>query len=320
MSGITDSAKFNKNSSYYVEVDPTGGSGQIIQGNLQVTGNISAGGNSATVGLVSGGSLSVSGVSTLGLNGTSLTSVGAGGLAVLGSTTSTGLIAGNGGLAVTGASNLTGALTASGLTTANGGLNVTGVTALGGALNVTGVTTATGAISANGGLAVTGGAVVSGLLSTNTGINNVGSILSTSNIVSTSGYIAGVNALRDNAINVSDNVTDATITWAGVSFTVTGLIQGAGPNFTVFFDLPADIASNAVYRGMKIFDAFISIPSTTRVVIVAFRNSAGTTLLSTTLSSLSQWHVIGTLGAVGNASAPLGLYLTTQAVANMVTT
>jgi hypothetical protein len=86
MSGITDSAKFNKNSSYYVEIDPTAGGGQVIQGNLSVSGNISAGGNNTTVGLASSGSLTVSGVTSLGNNGTSLTSVGAGGLAVLGNT------------------------------------------------------------------------------------------------------------------------------------------------------------------------------------------------------------------------------------------
>jgi hypothetical protein len=42
MSGINDSAKFNSTSSYYVEATPFGG-GQIVNGNLQVTGGISAG-------------------------------------------------------------------------------------------------------------------------------------------------------------------------------------------------------------------------------------------------------------------------------------
>jgi len=91
MSGITDSAKFNKNSSYYVEIDPAGGGGQVIQGNLSVSGNISAGGNSNTTGLASAGSLSVSGITTLGSNGTSLITVGAGGLSVLGNTAVTGV-------------------------------------------------------------------------------------------------------------------------------------------------------------------------------------------------------------------------------------
>jgi hypothetical protein len=143
MSGITDSAKFNKNSSYYVEVDPTGGGGQIIQGNLQVTGNISAGGDTTTAGLASSGSLTVAGASSLGSNGISITTVGAGGLAVVGPSTMGGLVSAGAGLAVTGNTVLTGALTATGLTTAGGGLSVNGVTQLGGALTVSGATTLT---------------------------------------------------------------------------------------------------------------------------------------------------------------------------------
>ena len=65
MSGITDSAKFNKNSSYYVEIDPNGGGGDVIQGNLQVTGNISVGGTSTLTGAVNTGSLTVAGASSL---------------------------------------------------------------------------------------------------------------------------------------------------------------------------------------------------------------------------------------------------------------
>jgi hypothetical protein len=61
MSGITDSAKFNKNSSYYLEVDPPAGGGQIINGNLQVTGTTTLLGNNNAL-QVPNGSILANGV------------------------------------------------------------------------------------------------------------------------------------------------------------------------------------------------------------------------------------------------------------------
>jgi len=137
MSGITDSAKFNKNSSYYVEVDPTGGGGQIIQGNLQVSGNISAGGGLAVVGQSSTGSLIVQGASQLGSGGVGVTSVGAGGLAVVGTTTTTTLTA-TGNIGAGGTIASVGAMSSGGLLSGSAGLSVTGTSTLTGNANVTG--------------------------------------------------------------------------------------------------------------------------------------------------------------------------------------
>jgi hypothetical protein len=132
------------------------------------------------------------------------------------------------------------------------------------------------------------------------------------------GALSGFNSVRSRALNVSDNVTDEVIFWSGETYLITGVITGAGPSFTVFFSLPADIATNSLYRGMTIFNSDISIPSATRTVIFAIKDSAGTTLLTTTLSSLSQWEVNAKLGAPGNTNNPLGLFLTTNASSNMV--
>jgi len=70
MSGITDSAKFNKNSSYYLEIDPPAGGGQIINGNLVVNGNENVNGN-----VQNSGSNTVGGAVTIlgGAGGTALT-------------------------------------------------------------------------------------------------------------------------------------------------------------------------------------------------------------------------------------------------------
>jgi len=141
MSGITDSAKFNKNSSYYVEVDPTGGGGQIIQGNLQVSGNISAGGDLAVVGQSSTGTLIVQGASQLGSGGVGVTSVGAGGLAVVGTTTTTTLTA-TGNIGAGGTIASVGAMNSGGLLTAAAGLSVTGTSNLAGNAIVAGNLTA----------------------------------------------------------------------------------------------------------------------------------------------------------------------------------
>ena len=58
-SSLTDGAKFNQNSSYYVAIDPTAGPGDVIQGNFTITGNLAVGGASSLT------TLSVSGASTL---------------------------------------------------------------------------------------------------------------------------------------------------------------------------------------------------------------------------------------------------------------
>ena len=100
---------------------------------------------------------------------------------------------------------------------------------------------------------------------------------------------------------------------------MTGLIQGAGPSFTVAILLPADIGNNPAYRGMTIAECIISIPSTTRTVVISARDSNNVQLLSTTLASLSNEVVTLKLGAPGDATNPLGLYLTTITAANMVT-
>ena len=137
MSGITDSAKFNKNSSYYVEIDPAGGGGQVIQGNLQVSGNISAGGNTNTTGSTTTGSLVVTGASQLGSGGVGVTAVGAGGLQVLGATTTNALTS-IGNISSGGTIASVGAMNSNGLLTASAGLSVTGTSTLAGNTNVTG--------------------------------------------------------------------------------------------------------------------------------------------------------------------------------------
>lgn len=75
MSGITDSAKFNSNSSYYLANEPSSAGGtDTINGNLTVTGNTSSLGS-----LSAGTTLTVSGTATLGgaVNATGLiTSLG----------------------------------------------------------------------------------------------------------------------------------------------------------------------------------------------------------------------------------------------------
>jgi hypothetical protein len=76
MSGITDSAKFNKNSSYYLEIDPPAGGGQIINGNLVVNGNETINGNTNVNGnIINSGSNTVGGTVTIlgGAGGTALT-------------------------------------------------------------------------------------------------------------------------------------------------------------------------------------------------------------------------------------------------------
>jgi hypothetical protein len=62
MSGITDSAKFNSNSSYYLANEPsTAGNTDTINGNLTVTGNINSVGS-----ISSGTTLAVQGATTIG--------------------------------------------------------------------------------------------------------------------------------------------------------------------------------------------------------------------------------------------------------------
>lgn len=180
MSGITDSSKFNKNSSYYVEIDPAAGGGQVIQGNLQVTGNISAGGNSTTTGTAQAGSLAVTGASSTGS------------LNVAGASTLSGAVTASAGLAVTGNSILTGSLTATGLTTAGGGLNVSGAAALGGALTTNGLTTASGGLNVSNGAIIGGGLNSSGLVTAGAGLNVTGAVTA-SGLLTATGGLAGSN-------------------------------------------------------------------------------------------------------------------------------
>ena len=199
-------------------------------------------------------------------------------------------------------------------------LVVTG-TAFTGPINA-GIVTATQAQVGTGGVSTTGSLVTGSSTVPGGAIYGYdGSALHTPNFplgLASQGAVSGFNSVRSRVVNVSDNVIDDVIFWDGVTTLVTGVITGAGPNFTVFFQLPADIATNPVYRGMTIFNSDISIPSTTRTVIFAIRDSTGTQLLSTTLSSLSQWEVNAKLGAPGNTNNPLGLFLTTNSSANMV--
>lgn len=87
MSGITDSAKFNNNSSYYIAIEPNTGGGEVINGNLQITGNLGVGGTTLTTGLTTSGSLNIVGTASLGSGGTGLTTIGGGGLNVTGAST-----------------------------------------------------------------------------------------------------------------------------------------------------------------------------------------------------------------------------------------
>jgi hypothetical protein len=292
MSGITDSAKFNKNSSYYVEVDPAGGGGQVIQGNLQVSGNITAGGDSSTVGSVSGGSLNINGASNLGVNGVSLSTVGAGGLAVLGQIASTGLIGGQNGLAITGNTVLTGALTTTALTTAGGGLSVNGVSALGGA------TTSAGLLTAGAGLAVTGNSTVSGS--------------ATANKVTSLTAVSGQNAIRAITTNVSDNITDPiTIPWTGVTQQLMGVIQGAGNNFSVNYTMPPDIYTNPAYNGMTIAEGQLVFTGA-RVVGIGIIGPASNVIVSGFLSTANigtPYTYFKVTKTVSSNAFPDGIYL-----------
>lgn len=131
--------------------------------------------------------------------------------------------------------------------------------------------------------------------------------------------LRGRDQVRSVVTDVSPAVADVAIPFDGTANLVTGLIQGAGPSFTVAILLPADIGNNPAYRGMTIAECIISIPSTTRTVVISARDSNNVQLLSTTLASLSNEVVTLKLGAPGDATNPLGLYLTTITAANMVT-
>jgi hypothetical protein len=103
MSGITDSAKFNNSTSYYVPKVPAPGAGDVITGNLQVTGTLEV-----------GGAVTIDGALTA-TDGTLNVSPN---IAIAGTTTSTGLI------------TATAGVTSTGLVTANGGLTVVGSSTL----------------------------------------------------------------------------------------------------------------------------------------------------------------------------------------------
>ena len=111
MSGITDSARFNNSSNYFISADPIGNIPQTISGNLLVTGNTATG----TISGAAGGTLPVTG-------GLSVT----GNAGVSGSLTSATFNCG--GNVVTGGSLGAGALTVAGSAIFNGGVTVTGAT------------------------------------------------------------------------------------------------------------------------------------------------------------------------------------------------
>lgn len=131
------------------------------------------------------------------------------------------------------------------------------------------------------------------------------------------GNVVGINSIRDRVVNYTDAVTDQTIVWAGSTYYISALVQGAGPGWTAIIELPADIATNPAYRGMQIFKANILIPSTTRNVGISVRNNAGTVLLGGTLTHGGFWNVDCMLGAPGDVNNALGLYLTYQNSTNM---
>ena len=113
MSGITDSARFNNSSNYFISADPIGNIPQTINGNLLVTGNTATG----TISGAAGGILPVTG-------GLSVT----GNAGVSGALTSgTFNCSGN---VVTGGSLGAGALTVSGSSIFNNGVTVTGATSM----------------------------------------------------------------------------------------------------------------------------------------------------------------------------------------------
>jgi len=126
------------------------------------------------------------------------------------------------------------------------------------------------------------------------------------------GNLAGVNATRDRVVNYTNAVTDQTILWAGSTYYVSALVQGAGASFTINVVLPADIASNAAYRGMEIFKANLLIPSPTRTVTIVIKNSALVQLLTQTYGSQGRWAIDCMLGAPGDVNNALGVYLTAQ--------
>jgi hypothetical protein len=136
--------------------------------------------------------------------------------------------------------------------------------------------------------------------------------------LTSAGNVVGINSMRDRVVNYTDAVSDQTIVWAGSTYYINGLIQGAGPSFSVNVILPADIATNPAYRGMQIFRGDILIPSTTRTVTVTIKNSALTQLLTFTLLSQGRWSLDATLGAPGDVNNALGLFYTAQNNTNMV--
>jgi hypothetical protein len=136
--------------------------------------------------------------------------------------------------------------------------------------------------------------------------------------LTSAGNVAGINSIRDRVENYTNATTDQTINWAGSTYYISGLIQGAGPSFSVNVILPADIGTNPAYRGMQIFKGDILIPSSTRTVTVTIKDSALTQLLTFTLLSQGRWSIWAMLGAPGDANNALGLYYTAQNCTNMV--
>jgi hypothetical protein len=107
-SSITDGAKFNSNSSYYLARDPSDqGPGDTISGNLTVTGNVAIGGTTTSTGQITanGGIAVQSGNLSVSPGASNLSAVNA-----------------SGALTVVGASNLTSVVASGNLTVAGNGV------------------------------------------------------------------------------------------------------------------------------------------------------------------------------------------------------
>ena len=114
MSGITDSAKFNNSTSYYVPKVPSPNSGDVITGNLTVTGNLGVGGAFNVDGNITSTDGTVNVNDNLAVNGNVPIT---GNLSVTGTSLCTGLITATAGLSSAGPLSGSGALISGNLTT-----------------------------------------------------------------------------------------------------------------------------------------------------------------------------------------------------------
>ena len=285
--------------------------------NGSVTGNATQlSGSALTFSTVSGtGTVNSDGSVTANVNATTVTSVSATGistggtLAVTGATTLTGALTANGGTTTT-TLNVTGASTTNGITNTgnitNSGavntatLNTTGNASVGGALAVTGASTTngvtntgnitnsgavntatlntTGNASVGGALAVTGASTTNGI--TNTGnITNSGAVntatLSTTGNASVGGKLAVTGASTTNGIANTGNITNsgavntATLNVSGATSTngiynnnarISGVANGTDSNDAVNYGQLQD-TRKILSRGIASVTAMANIPA-----------------------------------------------------------